>query len=103
MMIRKALVLDANILIRAVLGRRVRSILKKYQEAATFYSPEICFNEAAEHLPTIVGDRHAGEAPVLEMLNKLRDFVESVDQSLYSRFERLRRVEWAAVTLMTGR
>ena len=59
MIIRKALVLDANILIRAVLGRRVRGILKKYYETAKFDSPETCFEEAAEHLPVIVGDAGA--------------------------------------------
>jgi len=91
MIIRKALVLDANILIRAVLGRRVRGILKKYYETAKFDSPETCFEEAAEHLPVIVGDAGAGEAPILEVLDGIRDFVESVDQSLYGRFEILGR------------
>jgi predicted nucleic acid-binding protein len=31
---RKGLVLDANILIRAVLGQRVRQILEKYEDKA---------------------------------------------------------------------
>ena len=89
MIIRRALVLDANILIRAVLGQRVRGILRKYHEVARFYSPEICFQEAAEHLPIIVGEEGAGEAPILEVLHKIHDFVDSVDQSLYAEFESL--------------
>jgi hypothetical protein len=34
-MANRALVLDANILIRAVLGNRVRGILEKYMQAAS--------------------------------------------------------------------
>jgi len=36
----RALVLDANILIRAVLGVRVRQILEKYADSALFFIPE---------------------------------------------------------------
>ena len=36
---RRGLVLDANILMRAVLGRRVRELLERYEDSATFYSP----------------------------------------------------------------
>ena len=35
----KALVIDANILVRAVLGKRVREVLEKYSETATFFVP----------------------------------------------------------------
>jgi hypothetical protein len=44
----RGLVLDANILIRAVLGRRVRSLLETYQESIAFYTPDICFRDARE-------------------------------------------------------
>jgi len=62
----KGLVLDANILIRAVLGKRVRSILEKYEDSAEFYTPDVCFEEAREHLPAILESRgiewHSGLA-----------------------------------------
>jgi hypothetical protein len=35
---RRGLVLDANILMRAVLGRRVRELLERYEDSATFYT-----------------------------------------------------------------
>jgi predicted nucleic acid-binding protein len=41
---RKGLVLDANILIRAVFGQRVRQILEAYEDVAGFYSPDACFH-----------------------------------------------------------
>ena len=38
----KGLVLDANILIRAAFGRRVREILEFYENVARFCSPDVC-------------------------------------------------------------
>jgi predicted nucleic acid-binding protein len=46
------IVLDANILIRAVLGRRVRQILETYSaQKFRFVAPEIGFDEAQKYLP----------------------------------------------------
>ena len=45
---RKGLVLDANILMGAVLGRRVRELLEVYEDVATFYSPDVCFEDARQ-------------------------------------------------------
>lgn len=39
----KALVLDANILLRAVLGRRVLSLLEAYAGRIDFLAPEVVF------------------------------------------------------------
>jgi hypothetical protein len=41
----KGLVLDANILIRAVLGTRVRSLLEKYEDSAEFYARTFVLNK----------------------------------------------------------
>ena len=40
--------LDANILIRAVLGIRVRRILENYAGNVSFFVPELALNEAAK-------------------------------------------------------
>ena len=36
---RKGLMLDANILLRAVFGQRVRELLEAYEDEVDFYSP----------------------------------------------------------------
>lgn len=36
----KAIVLDANILIRAVLGRRVRELILEYSATVKFFAPD---------------------------------------------------------------
>ena len=39
------LVLDANVLIRAVLGRRVRTLLAEYSNTVEFFAPDVAFAE----------------------------------------------------------
>lgn len=53
----RALVLDANILIRAVLGNRVRRILEEYADSVSFFIAESAYSEAEEHLATLVTKR----------------------------------------------
>lgn len=50
---RKGLVLDANILLRAVFGERVRQILESYEDRVAFFSPEVCFEDARGYIPDI--------------------------------------------------
>lgn len=48
------LVLDANILIRAVLGARALGLLRKYAGQVAFMAPDVVFQEVREHLPGIL-------------------------------------------------
>jgi len=47
--IEKRLVLDANILLRAVFGIRVRSLLEAYESTVAFYTPDVCFDDARKY------------------------------------------------------
>ncbi len=53
----RALVLDANILIRAVLGKQVRSFIEQYAAEVFLCTPDLCFEEAERYLPEIVARR----------------------------------------------
>jgi hypothetical protein len=44
------LVLDANIMLRALFGKRVRGLLDAYDSTISFYSPEACFEEARRYV-----------------------------------------------------
>jgi hypothetical protein len=61
---RKGLVLDANILIRAVFGQRVRQILEAYEDVAGFYSPDVCFHDARKYIPDL-SERRGFDSAVL--------------------------------------
>jgi predicted nucleic acid-binding protein len=88
---RKGLVLDANILMRAVLGRRVRELLETYEDAATFYSPDVCFADARRYLEKELQKRGRDTATGLAALDKLSGTVQVVDRILYGDFEQLAR------------
>ena len=50
----KRLVIDANILIRAVLGTRVRGLIERYCDAVAFYIAETNAEEAEFYLSTVL-------------------------------------------------
>ncbi|MBV9300860.1 MAG: hypothetical protein JOY62_12430 [Acidobacteriaceae bacterium] len=52
----KALVIDANILIPAVLGKRVRKMIETYTGEVSFFVPEAAFADAEKHLPELMID-----------------------------------------------
>jgi|SRR5450432_1785406 predicted nucleic acid-binding protein len=88
---RKGLVLDANILLRAVFGYRVRALLEAFENAVTFYSPDVCFDDARKYIPDVSTRRKIDPLPGLAVLEEVSNIVESVDQSLYEEYETIAR------------
>jgi predicted nucleic acid-binding protein len=87
----KGLVLDANILVRAVFGVRVRQILETYEDATAFYSPDACFSEAKGYIPDLAKRRRVDSQLAQSMLEHISRIVEPVDKSLYESHEKLAR------------
>jgi predicted nucleic acid-binding protein len=85
------LVLDANILIRAVLGSRVLFLLRKYVEQVEFLAPDTAFQEARERLPQILERRKVPVAPALATLDLVGGLVQTVEIETYSQFESIAR------------
>ena len=85
------LLLDANILIRAVLGSRVLSLLLKYVEQVDFLAPDTAFQEAREHLPKILNSRGIPVAPAMAILEVVADIVNLVEGDTYLPFEAVAR------------
>jgi predicted nucleic acid-binding protein len=81
------LVLDANILIRGVLGKKVRLLLTEYQEAVGFYAPATVFREAKEHIQDIVLERGGDPVLALGTLNGLWAYIVSLQPETYEAFE----------------
>ena len=81
------LVLDANILLRAVFGSRVRGLLETHEDRVSFYTPDVCFRDAQRYVPAISASRRFDPAAGLQVLNELARLVEIVDQSLYAEYE----------------
>lgn len=83
--------LDANILIRAVLGSRVLSLLTKYGEQVDFMAPETAFQEAREVLPAILERRNVPVPPAMAILNQLADLIQTVEAQTYRSYESIAR------------
>ena len=83
----KRVVLDANILLRAVFGPRVRSLFETYEDTISFYAPDICFADARRYIPSISEKRSIDPGPGIVVLNHLSRLIEVVDRSLYEEYE----------------
>jgi hypothetical protein len=88
---RKGLVLDANILLRAVFGQQVRELLETYEDEVSFYSPDVCFEDARKYIPEVSARRRIDPAIGLTVLDEVSHLVESVDRSLYEEYEKVAR------------
>jgi predicted nucleic acid-binding protein len=83
----KALVVDANILIRAVLGKRVRGLIENYAGQVSFFVPEAAFDEAEEHLPSLATRHGSDPHKILAVLHLLAALVEVLEEEVYGPFE----------------
>lgn len=83
----RALVLDANVLIRAVPGIRVRRIIEQYADSVSFFVPELALSEAQAHLAIPV-TRHGGDpAKALRLLSGMVGLVDLVSPDIYGGHE----------------
>lgn len=83
----KSLVLDANILIRAVLGQRVRRILAHHAASISFFIPETAYAEAGEHLAALVIKRGGDPAIALRSLRSMAALGTIVGLDVYADHE----------------
>lgn len=86
-MFRKVVALDANILIRAVLGQRVRRTLEAHVDKVSFFIPETAYAEAEEHLATLAIKRGGDPAKALAMLRAVAALGTIAGLDLYGVFE----------------
>lgn len=83
----KALVIDANILIRAVLGTRSRALLEAYCERANFFIPATVAAEANEHLATLITKRGGNAEVALRLLDELTQLIEVLEEDSYVEYK----------------
>ena len=90
----KAIVLDANILIRAVLGSRVRELLYEHAPLVKFFAPDVAYNDARQYLPALLSKRGVDAHAALAVLDRLECVVQPIDAELYAGMQQqaLRRI-----------
>ena len=86
-MTQRAIVLDANILIRAVLGERVRQLIIEHVHDVSFFAPDTAYAEAREHLPAILEKRGVNSTAAMTVLDALETIVRPIDEELYQSLQ----------------
>jgi predicted nucleic acid-binding protein len=79
----KAIVLDANILIRAVLGKRVRELIFDNAASVKFFAPDVAYADARKYLPALLKKRGVDSGAAMVVLDRLERVVQSIDAELY--------------------
>jgi len=75
----RAIVLDANILLRGVLGSRVRGLIEQYSERIIFLTPRSCVDDVHEYLPILCAQRKWEPTSALQVLDALLTTVQVVE------------------------
>ena len=79
----KAIVLDANILIRAVLGKRVRALILENVGTVQFFAPEAAYADARKYLPALLEKRGIPSGAAVQVLDGFESVVQTVELELY--------------------
>jgi len=86
----KQIILDANILIRAVLGDKVSSLISQYVDDVVFLSVAEAFADAEKYIPPVMEKRGASDEAIqvaLEKLKQLKKFIQIVPLESFSEYE----------------
>lgn len=78
--------MDANILIQAVLGKRLRLLLTDNAEKVNFFTPDVAWQDARTWLPQILRKKHADHA-AMATLDALAMLIETVEFAQYSEYQ----------------
>lgn len=83
----KALILDANILIRAVLGLKVRNLILDNAEKVRFFVPEVCLADAKKYLPEILSSKGLNPSLAIDVLDGLMSHIHLLESDWFEDFE----------------
>ncbi len=84
----RGLVLDANILIRLVLGQRVRDLVLDHAHRIAFFAPLVCYDDARKYLPALLLARGVEPGGALELLDRFEAIVRPVEEIAYASARR---------------
>lgn len=85
---KKAIVLDANILFRAILRTKVPEQLLQYQSQVNFFTPAYCYNELRKYIPHIAEKKKLPLEPFQVAIAELQKVVIPFGDEIYSYREK---------------
>jgi predicted nucleic acid-binding protein len=101
----RSIVLDANIMIRAVMGQKVRAIIQRYAAEVRMVAPEAVFLEVEEHLPRLCAERGLDLEKMMALHERISALVQELPAPFYAkqeeearaRIEKLDPDDWPAL------
>lgn len=79
----KTLVLDTNILLRAVFGVKVPAILDRYKQDADFFTPDVCYDELKKYAFSIGAKRGLSSEHISNTIGWLEKVVRPIGADIY--------------------
>lgn len=83
----KTLVIDANILIRAVLGKVARELIEANLSGVRFLAADVAVADAREHIPSILHKRGIDPSTALQVLQELIAAIDVCKEDTYTSFK----------------
>ncbi len=83
----KYVVVDANILIRAVLGQKVRQLFVAFSDKVAFITPQVCVDDAYRYLPNLLLKRGVDPQQALLFLQELMTIIQVIDDVLLEDYQ----------------
>jgi predicted nucleic acid-binding protein len=83
----RSIVLDANIMIRAVLGKRVRELIVDSADRVQFFSPDVAYADARKYLPALLEKRGIQSESAMAVLDALETIVLPLELGVYADFK----------------
>lgn len=80
----KAIVLDANVLIRAVLGKRVRELIVANAETVRFFAPDVAYADARKYLPALLEKRGVDSESAMTLLDAIESIIRPLELDVYA-------------------
>lgn len=85
---KQRIILDANILIRSILGSTY-GILERYGDSCSFLTPQHCADETKKHLVLLLNKRGIDNKPALDALDSLFLIVKIIPSEAYDSYKHL--------------
>lgn len=87
----KMIIVDANILMRAVLGVRVLELIMEFTPTTQFFAPAICFDDARYYLPSILTKRGVDVSLAMRVLSELEKTFQIIQEDELHSLEKIAR------------
>lgn len=78
--------LDANILIHAVLGTQVRNLILEYDGNVLFFTPQVCVDDAHRYLPDLLASRGVDPALAMALLDGLLTYIQPLEAEWLEKY-----------------